>query len=144
MSRHIKEPEYNYDSQFESNFVSSEGCLSKNTIFCFKHIDKDYDADKLCNKKTENNLKKAFIKKIQQISKIEIALVQSNDRTGFGYELLNTNQLKKDIPNSVTQDIEKVHVFRFGGKGRIVGYYNENIFHILFIDPHLELYNHGS
>lgn len=144
MSKWIKTPEYNRDAQFKANIASSKGQLSKNTIFCFKYIDNEYDADNLCGSRTQNKFQKAFIKKIQKISQITIAEVRSDDKYGFGYELLDVDQLKKDIPNSITEDIGKVNVFRFGGDGRIVGYYNKSIFHILFVDPHLKLYDHGA
>ncbi len=140
----IKEPDYEQDVQIGTALAHVEGDLSKNTVFCFRYIHGDYNADALCNKRAGNKLQKAFIKKIQNISQITIAEVRSDDKRGLGFELLDVNVLKKSIPTSVTEDVRKVNVFRFGGDGRIVGYYSGNVFHILFIDPFLELYDHGS
>jgi len=144
MNNWIKNPKYNQDPQISSDITNSKGQSSENTVFCFKHIDKDYDVENLCGPKTNNKFTKSFIKKLQKISQITLSEVQGDDRKGFGYELLKIEQLKKRIPHSVTIDIQQLNVFVFGGDGRIVGYYNKNIFHILFIDTHLKIYNHGS
>ncbi len=142
----IEEPRQNTDPQFDQGITKSKGSLSKNTVFCFKHIHRKYDAEKLCGRKVENKMIKSFIKKIQKISQLKIAQVMSDNKFACGYELMPIGALKRDIPSTVTEDIEEVNVFRFGGReGRIIGYYTGgNIFHILFIDPHLELYEHGK
>lgn len=131
-------------SGYAKKFAHSSGCLSENTVFCFKHIDKEYNTDNLCSRKTDNKLQKAFIQKIEKLSKMTIADIQSSDKSSFGFEMLKVERLKKTIPNSIAKDVEKVHIFRFGGKGRMIGFYNRNIFHIIFIDPHLKLYDHGE
>lgn len=142
MDKYIIDLEYNYDSQI--GFTHSESDLSKNTIFCFKYIDHKYDVEKLCGRGIQPKLQKYFIKKIQKISQIDKGTVQSDDKRGFGYENLSVTNLKEIFPVLSTRDVQEVSVFRFGGEGRIIGYYNKNVFHILFIDPKLELYNHGS
>ncbi len=145
MSNWIKSPAYNQDEYHKVKYTKSTSSLSDNTVFCFKKIDSEYDANILCNK-GDKKLHKAFIKKIQIISQLSIQEVRSSTRTGCGFELLDVKCLKKPLPNSVTEDVEKVNVFRFGGrKARIIGYYSGgNVFHVLFIDPFLDLYNHGS
>lgn len=141
----IKNPDYNKDPQFSESIANSKGHLSQNTVFCFKHIHRGYDIEKLCERRVQNKTVKSFIKKIQKLSQVEISEIMASDKFTIGYELLPISILRVKIPSSVTDDIQNVHVFRFNGKkGRIIGYYDGNIFHILFIDHSLSLYDHGS
>ncbi len=67
-------------------------------------------------------------------------------KESLGYELLPFDCLKiASKPICVTEDLEKVIVIRFSGNdGRIVGFREQNIYYVLWIDCGFELYDHGS
>lgn len=139
----IKEPPYSQGKGISYRFDSVSDDLEKNTVFCFKHVDREHDVQKLCSKSNKKFVK-GFVKKLQGLSQITMAEVQSSDKYSWGYELLKVKCLYKRLPTSLTEDVEQVHVFRFSDEGRIVGYYSSNIFHVLFIDTDLCLYDHGK
>lgn len=85
------------------------------------------------NPKTRNeNLKKVF----ESLYFTNVQTVIASGNVIFETRKQNTSSLEKKI--------EQVNVFRFADEGRIVGYYNSNIFHIIFIDTGLTLWDHGS
>lgn len=139
----VKTPHYSQGEKFQYKLDETISDFDKNTVFCFKHTDNAYDVDKLCSS-SNKKFAKGFLKKIQGISKISIADVHSSDKYTWGFELLKKELLKKSLPGSITKDIQQVHVFRFADNGRIVGFYSSNIFHVIFIDVELCLWDHGS
>jgi hypothetical protein len=71
--------------------------------------------------------------------------LQSNDHRKLGAEQLPATMIKAKQPACLTEDVEKYDVLRFShNDGRIVGFRRNHIFHILWIDCKLELYDHGS
>lgn len=108
----------------------------KYPVFCFKHLHKEYDLT-ICSTEDVH----FFTENLIKLSQLTWEQIKLTDRKGMGSEKISIKSLKSTIPNSLTPDIEELLVFRFH-KRRMLGYRNKFIFHIIFIDTKLTLYNH--
>lgn len=106
-------------------------------IFSLVNLRKDYCLS-ACNK----DEKAAFADTLHQLSQITWNEISSSSRHGLGYERISRNAIRSGIPNHVKEDVNFI-AFRFFGKAPMVGYRDENIFHIVWIDRAFSLYNHG-
>lgn len=69
----------------------------------------------------------------------------TTDRKGLGTENIHESQINAPRPNFLKEDVDKYNVLRFSiNPARIVGFREENIFYILWIDCKGDLYDHGS
>lgn len=76
---------------------------------------------------------------LSQMTWVEI--IQSG-RHGLGTEKIATASLKTALPAKVTEDVTLL-ALRYNGLKAMVGYRDDRIFHILFIDHNFTLYDHG-
>ena len=112
-------------------------------VFCFKYLHKEYDIDKCCIKSDKKFLR-GFVKKLKLLSDLTWSSIKLSDRTGHGAEKIAKNSIKVSIPASITNDVEEFLSFYFAGdKGRIIGFQDSNIFHVVYIDTDLSVYNHA-
>jgi hypothetical protein len=51
--------------------------------------------------------------------------------------------MKTSIPQAVS-NMEHFLAFRFCGKAPMIGYRENEIFHIIWLDPKFKAYNHGG
>jgi hypothetical protein len=63
------------------------------------------------------------------------------DRHGFGREKIAKDALPNP-PNNVSEDVSFI-ALRFSGKKPMVGYQQEETFHIVWFDRDYTLYDHG-
>jgi hypothetical protein len=61
---------------------------------------------------------------------------------GAGYERISRDAIRSGIPAHLKEDVNFI-AFRFCGKAPMVGYRDENIFHVVWIDRAFSLYDHG-
>jgi hypothetical protein len=66
----------------------------------------------------------------------------SSPRHGVGYEKIAHDAIRSPIPTHIKSDINLI-AFRFCAKAPMVGYREENIFHIGWLDRDFTLYSHG-
>jgi hypothetical protein len=62
-------------------------------------------------------------------------------RHGLGIEQINRTALKQPIPRKITPDVDFI-ALRFHGNAPMVGYRDGRIFHILWLDHDLSVYDH--
>lgn len=70
--------------------------------------------------------------------------IHSTNRHGFGAEKIKKNQLRREIPRGVTEEVELLVLRYSGEKHAMVGFRHTNVFNILFLDHDFTLYDHGS
>ncbi len=110
-------------------------------VFCFRHLHSDCGIEQCL--RADNSFVKQFLKKIDLISKLSWYDIQFSDRRGHGTEKIPRSAIRKSVPSSITADVKDFLSFYFNGdRGRIIGYRNQFLFHIVFIDTDLEVYNH--
>lgn len=67
-----------------------------------------------------------------------------SDRHGAGSEKIAQDAIRNVfLPSCITPD-KKLIVFRCGQKIAMVGFREDNIFHLIFVDWDFSAYNHGS
>ena len=139
----IKNPLYEESEHVSLRGVEGLGSLDRidYPLFCFRHLHRDFDIDKcLCADKT---FSRQFLKKIGLVSKLSWIDIQMSDRRGHGTEKIFKSSITKSIPSSITDDVNDFLSFYFNGdRGRIIGFRNQMVFHVVFIDTELTVYRH--
>lgn len=108
-------------------------------IFSFHYLDKKYCISK-CNK----NEKAAFADTMRKLSELTWTRIASEPKHGLGYEKIPKGILKGKVPKNISPDVMKFVVFRFHTQAAMVGYRDNNIFHVIWFDRNFTLYDHGS
>ena len=132
----------NFNFSQDYGIVSKSKSPSRNMVVYFGKTHKDYSVNPKGAQKQE---KSALIDMIDRLGQNEYSHWMGVGKTSGGGELIPVNQLKRKLPEWVTDDVEKVAVFRFkGNKCRIIGIYDstDNVFDVIFVDYKLKLYNH--
>lgn len=138
--KHIKFPDLNQGDKVKTNPGFSTSSNTKHPAFSFKFINKDkYGLDK-CTK----DEKAALINKIHRLSQLPWSQINSSSRDGLGCEKISKTAIKAAIPSNIKPDTEYFNAFRFNGKAPMVGYRDEKVFYIIWLDRDFTLYDHGS
>lgn len=110
-------------------------------VFCLKHLHRDYDIDSCI--RANSKFIKSFAKRLKVLSDLTWTQIQLSDRHGHGAEKIAKASINPSVPTSITRDVKDFLSFCFSGTdGRIVGYRDSNIFHIVYIDTDLSVYDH--
>jgi hypothetical protein len=80
-----------------------------------------------------------FAQRLQELSQLTWNQIVLAPRQGFGSETIALRSIKVAVPNHITDD-RRLLAFRFGDAARIVGYREDQIFHIVWIDPNHNVY----
>lgn len=111
--------------------------LDNHPVFCFQFLQRGFTIDD-CTK----DEKSVFIKRICDLAGLKWSQIQTEPRDGIGAEKIAFKSIKPSKPSHITKETEFLS-FRFGGKKcRFIGYKNDFIFHVIYIDPNLKVYNH--
>lgn len=106
-------------------------------VFSFYNIQKGFSLDDL-----ENDEKFSFIKKIVLISQSKWIELKNANKNGYGCEVLtNRNSIKATMPSCFPNDASIV-VFRFHEKKPMIGFRQKDVFHIVWLDKNLTIYDH--
>jgi hypothetical protein len=106
-------------------------------IFSLFYLRKDY-----CLSACTKDEKAAFADTLHKLSQITWNEISSSSRHGAGYERISRDSIRSGIPAHLKEDVNFI-AFRFCGKAPMVGYRDENIFHVIWIDRAFSLYDHG-
>lgn len=133
-----KQPTYEgipHYASVPSNF-SPGSTNHKHPIFCFKHLCKHEYGLRECN----DQFKGEVLRLIHELSQLTWQQIQNDKRQGFGHEKIPVRQIKASIPRELTEDCEEVCVFRISSKARLAGHRKDQVFQVLWLDPHHKLY----
>ncbi len=106
-------------------------------IFSLHYLRKDY-----CLSVCTKDEKAAFADTLHKLSQITWNQISSSSRHGLGYERIRRDAIRSSIPSHLKEDVNFI-AFRFCGKAPMVGYRDENIFHVIWIDRVFSLYDHA-
>jgi hypothetical protein len=88
----------------------------------------------------------SLIEKIEQLSNLNWNQIQLAGKHGSGSEKIHLSSLSTTLPVSFTQqsqeEIRDLLALRFHGMKPMIGCRRGRVFHVLFIDPKLEVYRH--
>jgi hypothetical protein len=111
--------------------------LHKKPIFSLVHLQKDY-----CLSKCDKKEKAAFADTLHKLSQMTWQDILFSPKHGSGSEKISRNSIQTTIPDHLTEDV-KFLAIRFCAKAPMVGYREQNIFQIIWIDRSFSLYDHG-
>ena len=105
--------------------------------FCLRFVDPNY-----CITKCERDDKAAFADRIRLLSGMTWNQLIQAPRHGLGLENIARSAIRGTIPGHLTEDVTFI-ALRFSGIKSMVGYRVQGMFHIVWFDCNLDLYDHG-
>jgi hypothetical protein len=105
-------------------------------VFSLKHMQyrKDY-----CISQCDEESKSSILDKFLKISQLTWRKIRSEPREGLGCETIPQHRFIASFPPIVTPEVT-ILVFRYSKAGRIAGYRDKDIYHVLLVGP--DLYAH--
>ena len=136
----IKAPEANKGAHFTA--LKTQDYNKIPVLFSLRHIQNG----KYCFSQLDQKQKSDFADALFRCKDFTWNDYHQNSKQKLGCELLSFDCLKiASKPICITEDLDKVIVIRFSDNdGRIVGFREQNIYYVLWIDCRFELYDHGS
>ncbi len=116
------EPPINYDSY--------------KPAFSFRYM--TYGGDK-CLSKCDPKSKSSISDTLLRLSQIPWKEIPSKAKGSLGFEKIPSTQFNYPLPQSVTPDVTML-VLRFSKSGRIAGFREKDIYHIVQVSPNHDLY----
>lgn len=115
-----------------NNPIKDEGYI----IFSLRYLQKSY-----CFSNCQANEKQALAESLFKRREMTWLSVTKEPKHGLGYEKINKSCLKVALP-AVVPEGANILAFRFNGKAPMVGYKENDIFHILWLDRDFSVYAH--
>lgn len=122
----------NIAQQTTDSLPIKEGCI----IFSLQYIQKNH-----CYSNCQPLEKQAFAEALFKRREMTWKLIAKENRHGLGYEKIERSSLNVTVPNIVPVDAS-ILAFRFFGLAPMVGYRENDIFHILWLDREFKVYPH--
>lgn len=132
-------PSKSFNIKCESCLYKKQVCVSSNSkkpVFSFANIQSSHGLRE-CPEKD----KIALLDKLGQLSQITWQEIFQNDRHTTGQEKISASSIKEPIPSCVKTDTNLIAI-RYNGKAPMIGYRENEVFYILWIDYDFEVYNH--
>jgi len=120
-----------------SSTTSTNNSQLEPPVFCLRYLTKGYSLSD-CQKEE----KAAFADTLERLSNLTWSQIFSAGRRGCGFEKISRSSIKSSVPPHVTDDVVFI-AFRFCAKAPMVGYREDSIFRIVWIDRDFTLYDHG-
>lgn len=119
-----------------SNFEIKEDVDYDNQkpIFSFKYM--KYNS-LYCLSRCDHKDKAGVVSKLVMLSQLSWKEIISESRSGNGFEHMPINTFSVPMPPYVTEDVDRLMVFRFSKVGRFAGQRERDIFHILLVGENL-------
>lgn len=109
----------------------------KSPLFCLRHLQDPY-----CVTSCERDDKAAFAVMLKRLSSLTWQEITQAHRKGLGFEKIARSAIKAAVPAGITEDVNFI-AFRFNGQKPMVGFRDGEVFHIVWLDRDMKLYNHG-
>lgn len=119
------------------SYDNLENNANKNPSFCFKHINKKYGL-----KNCEKNELISFFDTLCKLSNLTWNEIINNNRHKLGLETIKIKSLKIPINKDLVNDDHLIAI-RFHNKKPMLGFCQGCIYHIMFLDCKMNLYDHS-
>lgn len=134
----IHHPKPHHSTRIPSPLIEPDNRLIRNhPIFCLRYLHKNYDVES-CNQDEQS----ALIRQMANLSKLSWDDIKLTGKRGMGSEKIKRKSIQVSIPKEVTPDVEDFLALRFSGKKAFVGFRNQFVFHIIYIDANFSVYKH--
>jgi hypothetical protein len=107
-------------------------------LFSLSHV-----ATSHCITSCETPDRAAFASRIRELSQLTWRQIKSTGRHGLGFEKIPRDKLRVGVPETITEDVKFI-AFRFSGMKPMIGYRVNDIFHVIWFDRSLDVYDHGN
>jgi hypothetical protein len=107
---------------------------NKKPIFSFLHM--EYNSES-CISRCNNIDKASVLSKLVELSQLTWSQIISSPKKGNGFEMIPISNFHVAMPGYVTEDVDRLLVFRYSRSGRIAGQRERDIFHILLVGQNL-------
>ena len=134
----IKNPQYNNSESIKRPQTIADNTDSDTPVFSLELMVNGYCLARV-SKDRKAHFADALFKR-RQLSWIQLKL---GGRHALGCEIIPREALRKPVPKKVPNDVNII-AFRCHDMIPMVGYRDGRIFHIIWIDWVLDLYDHGS
>lgn len=109
---------------------------SKKPIFSFHYM---HYGSETCLTRCDNENRSAIAHKLIKISQLTWSKILSTSKRSLGFETIPHEQFKNSLPSSITPDITMI-VFQFSSSGRMAGFRQKDIYHIVQVSSKHNLY----
>ena len=109
----------------------------KHPIFCLQYLSRDFSLAN-CNREE----KAAFADTLAHLSQMTWGQLRFAPRHGAGYEKIDRDSIRADIPAHLLEDVSHFVAFRFYGLAPMVGYKENEVLHVVWLDREFRLYDH--
>ena len=135
--RKAKSPDKLSSHNLQAARATNEDSPEKNPpVFCLRYMRNGFSLAE-CDKIDQA----AFAMTLYKLSKLSWAEIRNSQRHGLGSEKLNLASITGDSTDHLFQDSVLIAI-RFSGRKSMVGYRDGSVFHIVWLDTKLELYDH--
>lgn len=84
--------------------------------------------------------KSALAERLEELSQLTWGQIMQTPRTGMGTETISQESIAPAIPQHITPDV-RILSWRFGRGARIIGYREDQVFHVVWVDPNHQAYS---
>src|SRR5262249_31021055 len=109
----------------------------RNPVFSIQHTVPGY-----CVADCDSEQKAAFASTLLQLGKRRWIEVIQADRHKSGSEKIPRHAIKVGIPAHITEDQEFFTAVRFWNKAPMIGYVDDGVFYIVWLDRNFTVYKH--
>jgi len=134
----LKSRKLNKSKRVNANAAALNGSTNdKHPIFSLDKLQGDY-----CISLCDQDHKVAFVNRLRILSKLTWQQITNAHKHKTGSETISRTSIKATIPSEITDDVTII-ALRYNDKAPMVGYRENRIFHIVWIDQNFTLYNHN-
>lgn len=108
-------------------------------VFSFEHMANGTGYSVNCCSQEEGA---QLVGRLYVLGNMTWAQINQSGRHGLGTEIIPRGNIKAVLPKAVTDDVNLL-AFRYNGKKPMVGYREDRVFHVLYVDHDFSLYPHG-
>lgn len=108
----------------------------KRPKFSLEHLLKSH-----CLSNCTKDEKAALADRLHQMSQLTWEQIQQSSRKGQGSETIARTSINEKIPSSITEDTN-ILSFRFFGNAPMVGFRQDEVFFIVWLDRAFDVYDH--
>jgi|SRR5579884_1091907 len=127
--------------RFKTDSANQPSPDDQHPVFCFRYMDRN---GKYCIGACEKDEKVALLNKLEMLSQAPWKQWKQTNYKAGGYTEIDRSAIRAGIPAFVTEDVTKFGRVRFKDKAPMVGYKVGAVFHVLWLDRDMTLYDHGA
>lgn len=133
--KNLRQPQQTTGRYVRPATGATKSTAQEHPAFCLRYLDNNkYGLGAL-----DNDQRLQFLDVMRRLSQLTWAQISSTPHHGLGAEPIPRYRMNVPLPSCVTEDTV-ILAFRCFGKCPMVGFRDEAVFHVLFLDPKHETY----